>query len=897
MNPRLPKLAGARRSKRGMGRRPLATATLLAALFLAACPRPTDGDPQIAISPGLQDRLNLAGGRGLPKQPAIPPRSARPPMQASANARAHAQPMKAGGELGGPNATGKPGDWVLENDEVVFVIDALTGGGGFAESGGNLIDAADARVRKDELGQVFTYFGTFPRQGVYTSLDAREDPDGTAVVTAHGRELHDPMLEVHTEYRLAGSDRALLIKTTVKNTGTAQVVLPALGDVIQWGGVEKVATGKAVGFKGPSTGPFIGGVGRFASYAVTSTDGEIAAISGAAWSDTEQRKSVAIEAAASVSYERVFAVGERGDVASIVSELTKASGGDVGGLEITLVDAAGKAVRAPIGAKVVIATPAGDEVMSIVSAKEDTTFGGELPPGKWLVSFAPSAGRRGIAATAKVAVEVKKNGIAKTTLAVSDAAKIDAACTDAASTDAAAVLPCKITIEGLDGTPTPELGPVHVTGPARNQLIAMSGEVPLAPGKYRFTFTRGSEYGAETSEITLAAGPTRVLRSALRRVVDTTGYVATDFHQHTSRSGDAPVGLRDRILANAAEGVEVAVASEHNLVAELSPLVREIGMAPFFVSIAGDEISTDSSKTPWGHVNVFPLVVDASKPRGGAPIARGRLAHDVLEEVRARPGPPRVTQVNHPRAGSNGYFDLLAFDPKTGVGTGAGYDASFDAIEVWNGRNVEQRTKVLADYLALLRTSHPVTAIASTDTHGVVGQEAGLPRTYVRVAKDDALGAWDDARTEDLVRTVREKRDVILTNGPFLSVSANGAGIGAIATARAGMVEVKVHLTSAPFVAVDRAELRLAGSGKVISPASVALVPKKGASGAMEADVTFMVRATADDAFVVIVSGVRPMRPMFAGEDREIAPWAMSGAIWIDANGDGKALARELPRR
>ena len=264
--------------------------------------------------------------------------------------------------------------------------------------------------------------------------------------------------------------------------------------------------------------------------------------------------------------------------------------------------------------------------------------------------------------------------------------------------------------------------------------------------------------------------------------------------------------------------------------------------------------------------------------------------------MRAQPGPARVVQVNHPRSGANGYFDLLGFDPKTGVGTGAGYDATFDALEVWNGRNVDARMKVLDDYLALLRTSHPVTAIADTDTHGIVGQEAGLPRTYVRVTKDDALDTWDAARTDDLVRSVREKRDVVLTNGPFLRVSANGVGIGALATARAGVVEVKVHVSTTAFAAVDHAELRLAGSGKVVTASSVVLAPKRAPSGALEADATFTVRAGADDAFVVIVSGTKPMRPMFSGEDRELMPWAMSGAIWIDANADGKSLARELGR-
>jgi hypothetical protein len=884
-----PKLAAVRRSIANMGRRPLAALSLLAGLGLVACPKPTDGDPQIAISPNVEKRLPFMRGHGDPT-----PRKPQP----SANARSHAHPMKAGEQLGGPNATGKAGDWMLENDEVVFVIDALGGGGGFAESGGNLVDAADAKVRKDELGQLFTYFGTFPRQGVYTKIEATDLPTGEAIIVARGRELYDASLEVETEYRLAGADRALLVSTTVKNTGKADVVLPALGDAIQWGGAEKLAPGKAVGFKGASSGPFIGGVGRFTSYAITTPDGTIAAMSGGAWTDTEQKKNVTIAAGASETYQRVFAVGERADVASIVTELTKASEGAVGGLEISLVDAAGKAVKAPAGAKVVLATPAGDEVMTIIAPTADIMFGGEVPPGKWLVSYAPSAGRRAVA-VGKATVDVKKGAVAKVSLAVTDVAKIDAGCTekDASGAEIVAVLPCKVTFEGLDGTAAPDLGPAHVTGPAKNQLIANAGEVAVAPGKYRLTFTRGPEYGAEVSEVVLAPGATRTVSAALRRVVDTSGYLATDFHQHTILSADAPVGTRDRILSNAAEAVELAVATEHNVIADLAPLVRELGMSRFVVSIPGDELTTDASKKPWGHANVFPLAVDAAKARGGAPAVRDRLAHEVFEEMRSRPGPRSVLQVNHPRSGTNGYFDQLGFDPKTGVGTGAGYDADFDALEVWNGRNVDARMKVLDDFLALLRTSHPVTAIADTDTHGIVGQEAGLPRTYVRVTKDDALDAWDASRTDDLVRNVREKRDVVLTNGPFLRVTANGVGIGGIAAARGGLVEVKVHVATSSFAAVDHAELRVAGSAKIDAKPAVTLVPKKTASGALEADVTFTVRASADDAFVVIVSGSRPMKPMFSGEDRELLPWAMSGAIWIDANGDGKSLAREVVRR
>jgi len=867
--------------------------------FLAACPKPTDGEPQIAVTPGAAARIALVGSRAG-KVVTNP--------QASANARARAHTMDASpaSRLGGPNATGRPGDWVLENDEVVFVIDGLNGGGGFAESGGNLIDAADTKLRKDELGQLFSYFGVFPRQAVYGSMTGRDEPDGTAVVEVKGKELWEPAIEVVTEYRLSGSDRALLLRTTLKNTSPQALVVPGLGDAIVWGGTEKVAPGKAVGFKGTSTGPYIGGVGRFTSYAITSTEGEISAISGTAWTDTEQRKNVPLPPGESVTYERVFAVGERGDVASIVSELTKASGGDLGAVSIKLVDGKGAPAAVSADAKLVVATTRGDEVMNLVAGKNGDAIEGELPPGKWLLSYAPSAGRRAIATgdKAKIAIEVKKGAVAKGTLAVTDIATLTAGCSEKDPASASAgpqvrPLPCKITLEGIEGTSTPELGPAHVATVARNQIFAVTApstqQVP--PGKYRLTFSRGPEYALETAEVALGVGgapATVAVQKTLTRVVDTTGYVSTDFHQHTSASADSGVAAQDRVLGNVAEAVEVAVVSEHNVIADFTSIAKDLGLTKYVVNVPGDEVSTDSNRKPWGHLNVFPLEPDGSKPRMGAPPVRDRSPVDIVKEVRALPS-PRVVQVNHPRSGSNGYFDLLGFDPKTATAIGAGYAADFDALEVWNGRNVEARAKVIDDFFALLRTSKPVTAIADTDTHGIVGHEAGLPRTYVRVAKDDALESWDAARSADLVAAIRERRDVVLTNGPFLQVSANGAGIGGVA--RGGNVDVKVKITSTSFAMVEKLEIRFAGAAKTLGPSTLAVTPKKNAQGAYEADATFAVRASADDAFVVFASGTKPMRPMFGGDDKEIAPWAMTGAVWIDADGDGKSLGRVAPRK
>src|SRR5215472_13878627 len=112
-------------------------------LAIAGCPAPSDTTPLIHVDPNAAARamrlmpghVDPGGTRGGGGGPATPP----------APARVHV--MKAGEELAGPNVIGRPGDLVLENDQVVFVIDQLGSSYGFAESGGNLVDAADARAR------------------------------------------------------------------------------------------------------------------------------------------------------------------------------------------------------------------------------------------------------------------------------------------------------------------------------------------------------------------------------------------------------------------------------------------------------------------------------------------------------------------------------------------------------------------------------------------------------------------------------------------------------------------------------------------------------------------------------------------------------------------------------
>jgi hypothetical protein len=64
------------------------------------------------------------------------------------------------------------------------------------------------------------------------------------------------------------------------------------------------------------------------------------------------------------------------------------------------------------------------------------------------------------------------------------------------------------------------------------------------------------------------------------------------------------------------------------------------------------------------------------------------------------------------------------------------------------------------------------------------------------------------------------------------------------------------------------------------------------------ADVEFVLRFDADDAFFVVASGSKEMAPVLGAESDakrgsgDMLPWAMTGAFWVDADGDGSSLGR-----
>ncbi len=213
-----------------------------------------------------------------------------------------------------------------------------------------------------------------------------------------------------------------------------------------------------------------------------------------------------------------------------------------------------------------------------------------------------------------------------------------------------------------------------------------------------------------------------------------------------------------------------------------------------------------------------------------------------------------------------------------------------------------QQTK-LEDALAVvapiagLDAVDPLTGAAALLANAATGRPAralgSFPaRTYVRVAPDASPATWSPDDEADVVRGLRDRGDAVVTTGPFVRVTANGVPLGGIAKPRADReVEVAVHVECAPWMAVDRATLTRASGG---APLSQTFALRPTAMGGLAADITFYLRASTDDAFVVTIDAAAAdagAPPLAEGAP----PRAVTAPLWIDADGDGASLGRTAP--
>lgn len=77
--------------------------------------------------------------------------------------------------------------------------------------------------------------------------------------------------------------------------------------------------------------------------------------------------------------------------------------------------------------------------------------------------------------------------------------------------------------------------------------------------------------------MTLGVGAPTELRATLRPVLPP-AWIAADLHLHSSPSPDSRVTLAQRVGSLVCNGIDFAVATDHNRITDLSPAVRAAGL-------------------------------------------------------------------------------------------------------------------------------------------------------------------------------------------------------------------------------------------------------------------------------------------------------------------------------
>ncbi len=768
----------------------------------------------------------------------------------------------AGDLLTGRAADGEIGDYRLENDRIAVIISAPRHKLGFGASGGNIIDAAPIGGA-DELKQLYGYFGdAFPRQPIYQHADIVSER-GTAVIRVTGVDSDDPQLAVETRYSLAPGSDAVTMTTAIKNGGATDLSKLAIGDAVEWGRAERFIPGRGFDADGHFAvdDGWVEAIGDGAAYAYVISEGALDGRHGWAWSDFNVHI-VALPAGATVGMTRWFVVAAPTDASryEMIADLRKDRWSRLTGR--ILEDTTGSVLP---GARVLFDDRDGPVALT---RSTDTGYEVLLPPGDYRVR-AEGPGRSG---PDKLDVTVGEIAGANHDVLMSRRGALGFRVLEDDKP-----VPAKLTVFGVPPTVDPRLGPAFGS-PGGNVVVSASGEgeLPLPPGHYRVIASRGPAYTIDEQHVEVPAGEVSHTDFAIKRVVDAFGWRCIDPHQHAFPSSDSAVVPADRLASNLAEGLDALAMTDHNVVmtGDWQATLQALQPAGTLQLLSGDEVTLERM----GHFTVVPF-------SGQPPEIGKRTLGELAQMMRA---PERVVTLAHPRAGGRtGYFENISFDPHAPAAKDQ--VSGFDALEVFSGKDTARVEPPLRDWLALLDHGIALTAVGGSDSHLIVGQEAGYPRTCIPPDDRGAITA------ESWVAAVRKRREALVTNGPFVRVSVGGRGMGQIAPAPRGHARLDVEIEAAPWIDVRRIELFVNGTrrGKPIDIAASTKPQRyKG-----EIDV----RVDHDSYVVVIVRGDAPLGVVVPSNDTQSppTPLAITNPIYLDRDGDGKYTPPEpiLPPR
>jgi len=457
-------------------------------------------------------------------------------------------------------------------------------------------------------------------------------------------------------------------------------------------------------------------------------------------------------------------------------------------------------------------------------------------------------------------------------------------------------VPGKTTFFGLDPTGTPYFRPENPLETKNSHEYFKNScypqkeglEVDLPVGTYMISASRGPEYTLDQRFVDVLKDSSQEVVFQIDKIIETSNLISVDSHMHTLNS-DGSMTIANRIKSLVAEGVDVAVSTDHNYISDYPSVLKNLGLGEYIAVLRGQEVTPlDVNQVYMPEFNRFPLRKREGEPGNGAIDIRFFENNTPIIGESRRRDPGALIQVNHPRRRGYGYFTYYQLDPESAATALKGFDTSFDLLEVMNGpfysNDKSKNSEVIADWLHLLNRGYYFPITGSSDSHGIDRAEPGYARTYV--IYNGAKGNGLDVET--LLQAMKKGQSFVST-GPLIEFTVNNTSIpGDTIIVKESKLDVGIKVRSAPWVAVDEVRVIINGERKIILPVKAL----------REQIIKFQDRISLNleyDSYIAIeVLGNETLFPVVQrrlyddGYERGPLPYALTNPIFVDVDGNGK---------
>ena len=786
----------------------------------------------------------------------------------------------------GKEADGIRGDFVLRSSSVSAVIsqnaplrraNMSTFYGADGVTPGCLYDLTLAGEKNDQI----TYFGPAGQRGQvsWVRIVPSTNPTEAAVETVITASKGGGIYRRH-EYRVRDGLKGVLVTTTLVNEGNEPVKISSKDEWTKF-----LRTGEYEGI-------------RWADAVDPADHGGYAL--GHGWvvdGNHPVPEEVELTPHQSLTWTRLLAVGH--SPAEAWSVIKKEKGGDAGQLTVSLKDGA---TNAPI-----------------TSASVYQGSGEDCPPayldaeGKVVFAAGPGVHELLLKDLGRVDKMVRVDVPAKGAVTVSETWAPPSRLHFQITGEQGRSLPCKAQILGIDGTPPVDLGPAVRAHGCKDQYHSERGDfsVQVPAGHYHIVVTHGIEFNHYEGNIDLAQGQEVEIKSTLKRIVDTTGWISADFHNHSTQSGDNVCGTPDRLINIAAEQIEFAPTTEHNRFFDWRPLIEKLGLQDEIQTVTGVELTGSAA-----HLNCFPITPVPYQQDNGAPVwnADPRIAALTLRGWQGE-RPDRWIQINHPDlaflfndrgakgVADGGYTGIASMVDGMETQNFVGDDILADAP--WRLSRPKGALATKVDYirefmwLQLLNLGYRIIPVAVADAHSVHGNGVGGWRMYLPSKTDDpAKIDW----TGDLAAQAKAGH-VILTTGPFLQVAtADGHGPGDEIRVTNGEVMLHVKVQCTDWQDIDRVQVLVNGRKDPTLNFTRKSHPQMFGDGVVKFDQSLHISLHTDAHLIVVaLSESMTLKTGYGTSDQAtLHPMAYHAPLYIDTTGhgfkaNGDTLGYDLP--